>query len=110
MKLKEGDLFLVTGPAHFEKAKIIKAEKGVYTLNNQMKIDRDLKVIGNSKFIVSQFDQDKYDYLLAVNQIPRKLTQIKELLNKGLSREHSILINRKLTKLLDRVCSTSGIK
>ena len=66
MKLNIGDPVLVTGPAHFEKAEVIERSKGIYTLNNQMKITKDLSIIGNSRFKVTPFNDEEYDYLLAV--------------------------------------------
>lgn len=47
--MKVGDLLLVTGPAFFEKTAIKERKKGVYTLENGIKTDRDLNPI-NSKY------------------------------------------------------------
>ena len=43
--MKVGDLLLVTGPAFFEKTAIKERKKGVYTLENGIKTDRDLNPI-----------------------------------------------------------------
>lgn len=99
MKLNIGDSVLVTGPAHFEKAEVIERSNGVYTLNNQMKITKDLSIIGKSRFKVSPFDQEEYDYLIAVNQIPRQLSIIKEKMDKGLKRESVLRIHNKLKSI-----------
>ena len=49
MKLQIGTPVLVVGPFLHEKATVVKAEKGVYTLNNQLKINRDYKVLVKSE-------------------------------------------------------------
>lgn len=102
MKLNIGDSVLVTGPAHFEKAEVIERSKGIYTLDNQMKITNDLNVIGNSRFKVTPFDDEEYNYLLAVNQIPRQLSLIKEKMDQGLSRESILKIHHKLKSLITK--------
>ena len=39
--MKVGDLLLVTGTAFFEKTKIVDRNKGIYTLENGIKTDRN---------------------------------------------------------------------
>lgn len=48
--MKVGDLLLVTGPAFFEKTAIKERKKGIYTLENGIKMDRNSS---SSKFEVS---------------------------------------------------------
>ena len=102
MKLNIGDPVLVTGPAHFEKAEVIERSKGIYTLNNQMKITKDLSIIGNSRFKVTPFNDEEYSYLLAVNQIPRQLSIIKEKMDKGLAKESILKIHQKLKNIITK--------
>lgn len=102
MKLNIGDPVLVTGPAHFEKAEVIERSKGIYTLNNQMKITKDLSIIGNSRFKVTPFNDEEYSYLLAVNQIPRQLSIIKEKMDKGLAKEPILKIHQKLKNIITK--------
>lgn len=101
MKLKVGDIFMVTGPAHFEKAVVEKAEKGVYTLNNGLKIDNSLQVIGQSRFNVKEFNQGEYDYQLALNQIPRLLEVIKSNY-KSLPSDNLIKAKEKLERIINK--------
>lgn len=102
MKLNIGDPVLVIGPAHFEKAEVIERSKGIYTLNNQMKITKDLSIIGNSRFKITPFNNEEYNYLLAVNQIPRQLSIIKEKMDNGLAKESILKIHQKLKNIITK--------
>ena len=101
MKLKVGETFTVTGPSHFEKATVEKVEKGVYTLSNGLKINSSLEVLGSSRFKVKPFDENEYRYLLATNQIPRFLDQIKSSY-KNLPQENLVKVHEKLKKLTQK--------
>ena len=56
--MKVGDLLLVTGPAFFEKTAIKERKKGIYTLENGIKMDRTLHPL-NSKYKIEVFDEEK---------------------------------------------------
>lgn len=102
MKLKEGDILMVLGPAHFEKAEITKAEKGIYTLNNGLKIDSNLQILGGtSRFKVKPFEQSEYDYHLALNSILRLLQVIRDNY-KNLSSENVLKIKDKLERITNK--------
>lgn len=101
MKLKVGEQFTVIGPYHFEKTIVEKAEKGVYTLNNGLKINSSLEIIGPSKFKVKPFDQKEYDFLLATDQIPKQLDKIKASY-KNLSQDSMLKLNEKLKRLVTK--------
>lgn len=77
MKLKEGTELLVTGPGFFEKTtiKLIKGE--VITLDNMMKINKNLKPLDKSRFTVELFDENKYQYLVNMRRFPELLEKIK---------------------------------
>lgn len=99
MKLKEKDALLVTGPAHYEKALVDSVLKGnKYKLNNGMTIDNNLNIISivTSKFKVELFDEDKYNYLLSMERIPRILGKIN---NEGLGK----LPNESVVKLYNKL-------
>lgn len=102
MKLHEGDNLLVYGLYHVEKATVIKAEKGVYTLNNQMKVDRDLKVL-NSKdsYVVEIWDENKYKFLHYRSMMEKKLNLIQSGYMK-LDQGSLIRVYEKLDKLIEK--------
>ena len=93
---------LDTDGRNFEKAEVIERSKGIYTLNNQMKITKDLSIIGNSRFKVTPFNDEEYNYLLAVNQIPRQLSIIKEKMDQGLAKESILKIHQKLKNIITK--------
>lgn len=104
MKLKEKDALLVTGPAHYEKALVDSVLKGnKYKLNNGITIDNNLNIISivTSKFKVELFDEDKYNYLLSMERIPRILGKINEKLEK-LPNESVIKLYNKLRKMEEK--------
>ena len=100
MKLQVGTPVLVIGPFLHEKAEVIKAEKGVYTLNNQLKIDRDFKVLVKSEFTCKPFNQSEYDYLQAKSLLTREIDNLKNYSN--LSPEDTIKLYEKVKKLNDK--------
>mgnify|MGYP003426094431 CR=1 FL=1 len=100
MKLQVGTPVLVVGPFLHEKAEVIKAEKGVYTLNNQLKISRDFKVLVKSEFTCKPFDQAEYDYLQAKSMLTREIDNLKNY--PTLSQEDTIRLYEKIKKLNDK--------
>lgn len=100
MKLQVGTPVLVVGPFLHEKAEVIKAEKGVYTLNNQLKINRDFKVLVKSEFTCKPFDQNEYDYLQAKSMLTREIDNLKNY--PTLSQEDTIRLYEKIKKLNDK--------
>ncbi len=97
MKLQIGTPVLVVGPFLHEKATVVKAEKGVYTLNNQLKINRDYKVLVKSEFECMPFDQAKYDYLQAKSLLHREIQNLNNFIK--LSEEDTIKLYEKVKKL-----------
>lgn len=106
MKLKENDYLLVIGPAHFEKVKVEEVLKNKrYKLANNMVIDKNLNIISiiNLKFMVEPFDQEKYDYLVANERLPRIINKLLDKLKSGkLSNDNVIKLYNKLKKIGDK--------
>ena len=90
--------------AHYEKALVDSVLKGnKYKLNNGMTIDNNLNIISivTSKFKVELFDEDKYNYLLSMERIPRILGKINEGLGK-LPNESVVKLYNKLRKMEEK--------
>lgn len=100
MKLQVGTPVLVVGPFLHERAEVIKAEKGVYTLNNQLKINRDYKVLVKSEFTCQPFDQAEYDYLQAKSMLMREINNLKNY--PDLSKEDTVKLYDRVKKLNDK--------
>lgn len=100
--MKVGDLLLVTGPAFFEKTYIKSKEKGVYILENGIKIDRSLTPL-NSKYKVEKFDDEKYRLLKAKRVVDRGLEKISTLVKEGISDEDIIFLAGKVKRILKRI-------
>lgn len=100
MKLQIGTPVLVVGPFLHEKAKVIKDEKGVYTLDNQLKINRNYEVLVKSEFKCMPFDQSKYDYLQAKSLLHREINNLNNF--SKLSEEEVIKLYEKVHKLNQR--------
>lgn len=98
---KVGDLVLVTGTAHFEKAEIITRKKGIYTLNNGIKMDRTLKPL-NSKCKIREFHESEYEFLLCQREIPRFLKTIGDNF-KACPHDTALKLSKKLKKLTELV-------
>ena len=66
-KLQIDDPVLVIGPAHHEKAKVIKVDKktGVVTLDNNMQITHDYNNVSKTQMKAEPLDEDKFEYLRA---------------------------------------------
>lgn len=97
MKLQIGTPVLVVGPFLHEKAQVIKAEKGVYTLDNQLKINRNYEVLVKSEFKCMPFDQAEYDYLQARYLLSREINNLNNF--PQLSKEDTIKLYEKVQKL-----------
>ena len=101
-KLNVGDEFIVTGYAHFERCKITKVENKVYYLDNQIKMNRDLKPINSNSVTITPFSQELYDFLLAKSNIPKLLNKIQNMY-KICSKGSTLLIYHKLDKLIKKI-------
>lgn len=106
MKLKENDYLLVIGPAHFEKVKVEEVLKNKkYKLANNMVVDKNLNVVSiiNSKFTVEVFDQEKYDYLVANERLPKVINKLLDKLKSGkLSNDKVVKLYNKMKKIEER--------
>lgn len=100
--MKVGDLLLVIGPAFFEKTSIKSKEKGVYLLENGIKIDNTLKPI-NSKYQVEKFDENKYKLLKASRVVNRGIEKISNKVKEGLSDEDTLFLAGKVKRILKRI-------
>lgn len=100
MKLQIGQEFLVYGPYHYERAKVIKAEKGRYTLDNNMVIDRDLHPLVPTKMTVEPFDNYKWEFLVAKGELPKLIAK---LASSKVSEDKVVKVHKKLVKLLDYI-------
>ena len=98
MKLQIGQEFLVYGPYHYERAKVIKAEKGRYTLDNNMVIDRDLHPLVPTKMTVEPFDNDKWEFLVAKGELPKLMAKLSS--STKIPEDKVIKVHKKLVKLL----------
>lgn len=101
-KLKVGDPVLIKGPAHLEKALVEKVEKGFYLLDNQLKINQDLKIEGLSKgsqLKVMPFDEAEYQYGISLMKISRYLSEIKDNYKFIKDKEKVVKIAEKLEKI-----------
>lgn len=102
-KFEKGGLLLCYSPYHVEKSSIIDITGGVITLNNQMKVDKHLNIL-NSKtkgIKVEEWDQDKYDYLVAKSMMDKVLYKINSKYRE-LEPENLVRVYEKLNRLVDR--------
>lgn len=100
--MKVGDLLLVTGPAFFEKTSIKSKEKGVYLLENGIKVDRSLKPL-NSKYQIEKFDNEKYRLLKAKRVVNRGIEKISSIIKEGISDDDTIFLAGKVKRILKRI-------
>lgn len=102
MKYHEGDHLLVYGQYHVEKATITKVEKGFLVLDNQMKVDRDLKVLNaKSAFTVENWDENKYKFLHYRSMMEKKISQLQNGYRK-LDQDALIRVYEKLDRLIGK--------
>lgn len=102
-KLQVDDFVLITGPSHYEKAKVINIDKktGVVTLDNQMKITQNFENLSKTQMKAEPFDQDKYDYLHANSRLETNMNII--LRGKSrLPKEILISINSRIEKWIQK--------
>ena len=100
-KLKVGDLILITGPAHYEKATVIKVEKNVVTLDNQMKIDHEFNNLTKTSMVAEPWNQDKFDILHAKRMMEPWLFAIQSGWRE-LTDEAIVAIEHKLSKIIEK--------
>lgn len=96
-KLKIGTPVLVVGPFLNDKAEVVSIEKGVYTLNNNLKIDRNFNVLVKSDFICKPFDQVEYDFLQAKIMLQTEINKLYAY--KDLPKEDMVELYNKVKKL-----------
>lgn len=78
--LSIGDELLVYGPAFFEKATIVKKEKEVFILNNNMKVSPTMQVL-NSSFKVKLYIHEEFEVMVARKDILRSLREIDKFIS-----------------------------
>lgn len=100
-RLQIDDLVLVTGPAHYEKAKVKDISKGIITLDNNMKIDRDFNNLSKSIMKAEPYDDDKFNFLHASSVMEKKINAIQRNWKK-LNQEEIISLNNKIDRILTR--------
>lgn len=99
--LKAGDPVLITGPKFFEKATVVSVKNGTLTLNNNMVVSEDLRVVLNnpkSRMEIKKFDEQEYNFLVAKSNFNRVLERI-NLLQYKLSQEDLIKLFDRLNKI-----------
>lgn len=101
--MKVGDLLLVTGPAFFEKTAIKERKKGVYTLENGIKTDRDLNPI-NSKYQIEVFNEEKYKTLVAQRTLNHDLEKLAAINKKGIKNPDIIrYAATKISRIIEKI-------
>ena len=102
-KLQIDDPVLVTGPAHHEKAKVIKVDKktGIVTLDNQMQITHDYNNISRTHMKAEPWDENKFEYLHANTLFESNIRTFLRYKDQ-LPPEAIITINTKLKKWLTK--------
>lgn len=102
-KLQIDDLVLVTGPAHHEKAKVIKVDKktGIVTLDNNMQITQDYNNVSRTQMTAEPWDEDKFEFLHANSLFEANIRTFLRYKDQ-LPEEAIISINKKLEKWLQK--------
>lgn len=101
--MKVGDLLLVTSPAFFEKTAIKERKKGIYTLENGIKTDRDLNPL-NSKYKIEIFDEEKYKTLVAQRTLTRGLDKLATFNKKGIENPNIIrYAAAKISRIIEKL-------
>lgn len=103
--MKVGDLLLVTGPAFFEKTAIKERKKGIYTLENGIKMDRTLHPLNlNSKYKIEVFDEEKYKTLIAQRTLTRGIDKLAAINKKGIEDANIIrYAAAKISRILEKL-------
>lgn len=78
-ELGVGTKFIVTGPHHFEEARVTSINKdGNLRLNNNLVIDRNLNVLNsNMNFRVHSWSEENMEFITAQRMIPSLLDSIR---------------------------------
>lgn len=102
-KLQLDDLVLITGPAHYEKAKVVKVDRktGVITLDNQMQITQDYKNITRTQMKAEPWDEGKFEFLHANSLFEANLRTLVQH-KTHLQPEAIISINNRLEKWIQK--------
>ena len=101
--MKVGDLLLVTGSAFFEKTAIKEMKKGIYTLENGIKMDRTLHPL-NSKYKIEVFDEEKYKTMTAQRTLTSGIEKLASINKKGI--ENTDLIRyaaAKISRIIEKL-------
>lgn len=99
--MKVGDPILITGPSHYEKATVIKVEKNVVTLDNQMKINHEFNNLTKTPMVAEPWDQDKFNILHAKRMMDPEILAIQRGWMK-LPDDAIVAIDHKLSKILKK--------
>lgn len=100
--MKVGDLLLVTGPAFFEKTAIKERKKGVYTLENGIKTDRDsiLSILVSNR----GFNEEKYKTLVAQRTLNHDLEKLAAINKKGIKNPDIIrYAAAKISRIIEKI-------
>lgn len=101
--MKVGDLLLVTGPAFFEKTAIKERKKGIYTLENGIKMDRTLHPL-NSKYKIEVFDEEKYKTMTAQRTLTSSIDKLAAINKKGIENANIIrYAAAKISRILEKL-------
>lgn len=101
--MKVGDLLLVTGPAFFEKTAIKERKKGIYTLENGIKTDRDLNPL-NSKYQIEVFNEEKYKTMVAQRNLNRDIEKLASINKKGIENPDLIRYSAaKISRIIEKL-------
>lgn len=103
--MKVGDLLLVTGPAFFEKTVIKERKKGIYTLENGIKMDRTLHPL-NSKYKIEVFDEEKYKTMTAQRTLTRGINKLAAININKIGIENANIIRyaaAKISRILEKL-------
>lgn len=102
-KFEVGDTLLCYSSFHYEKAVITKIEGGIMTLSNQLKVDKELKMINskNQEVKIEPYDSEKYKYLRSLSLMDKVLYKINSKY-RTLGPEDTIRVYEKLTRIIER--------
>lgn len=102
-KFEVGDTLLCYSSYHYEKAVITKIEGGIITLSNQLKVDKELKILNskNTDVKVEEYDSEKYKYLRSLSLMDKVLYKINSKY-RTLGKEETIRVYEKLCRIAER--------
>lgn len=100
-KLQVGDLVLITGPSHYDKATVISVEKGRVTLDNRMVIDHSYHNLVRSQMQAKPWDEDSFNLYHANQKIPKILSSMQRNW-KDLPDDKRLLFCSKLEHLMEK--------